>query len=170
MKALVTYFTQTGNTKKIADAIFHELKCDKNILPMTDVVSTEGYDIIFAGFPVWNFGPAEPAKKFIAERCSGKKTALFITHAMSPKTDDEDINKRLSSILEKCREAAADTELTGIFNCQGELSSPIADFLMKSDNEDLKRFGAMRDLTIGYPKAEDISDAAAFAKGVLDKF
>lgn len=169
MKALVTYFTQTGNTKKIAEAVFSAIDCDKTILPMKEVTSIDGYDVIFIGFPVWNFGPAEPAKKFLFELCKGKNTALLVTHAMPCNSEDAGITKQLGAIMRKCTDAAAGTGLLGVFDCQGELSRPVADFLLKSDNEQLKNFGAMRNETAGHPDDKDINLAVDFTKEIMKK-
>ncbi len=37
MKTLVTYMSQTGNTKKIAEAIYGELEGEKDIKPIAEV-------------------------------------------------------------------------------------------------------------------------------------
>jgi len=52
MKALVTYYTDTGNTEKLARAIYEAIHLEKEIKPVADVQSSDGYDIIFCGFPV----------------------------------------------------------------------------------------------------------------------
>nr|MQY61352.1 flavodoxin [bacterium] len=44
-KILVTYLSQTGNTKKIAEAIFEDLEGDKTIKPMDEVQKIEGYSL-----------------------------------------------------------------------------------------------------------------------------
>ena len=52
MKALVTYYSQTGNTEKLARAIYKAIHVEKKLLPIEELKSVEGYDIIFVGFPV----------------------------------------------------------------------------------------------------------------------
>ena len=44
MKSLVTYMSQTGNTKKIAEAIFEELPGEKEIKPLDEVFETDDAD------------------------------------------------------------------------------------------------------------------------------
>ncbi len=39
MKVLVTYLSRTGNTRKVAQAIFEEIKDEKEIKPIADVDS-----------------------------------------------------------------------------------------------------------------------------------
>jgi len=52
MKALVTYFTQTGTPRKSARAIFNAVEVEKEILPFDKVKNVHGYDIVFIGFPL----------------------------------------------------------------------------------------------------------------------
>ena len=51
MKALVTYYSQTGNTEKLARAIYDAIHFEKELLPIKEVKSSKGYDIIFVGIP-----------------------------------------------------------------------------------------------------------------------
>lgn len=169
MKVLVTYLSQTGNTKKVAEAIFDEIKCEKELATIAATTSLDDYDLVFAGFPVWQFGPAEPAKKFLEEHAAGKKLALFVTHAMDPETTDSATRGILEGILDKCRSAAAAGELEGFFNCRGELSENVASFLLKSNEPAMRRFGEMRDLTVGYPDNDALNSARIFAKEMMQK-
>ena len=36
MKVLVTYFSKTGNTEKVARAIFEAIRMEKEIIPVND--------------------------------------------------------------------------------------------------------------------------------------
>ena len=163
MKVLVTYFSQTGNTKKIAEAIYGEISGDKEIKELKDVESLDGYDLTFFGTPLHAAGPAEPAKKFLQEKTAGKKIALFITHA-APK----DLPP-LKDWLEMSRKAAAGAELAGMFDCQGELAQEIADMLLKSDDPNMQEFGKIAPATKGQPDDSCVEDAKAFAREMMGK-
>ena len=52
-----TYMSQTGNTKKIAEAIYDAIPQPKEIKRVEEVTSLEGYDLSFLGFPTLRFGP-----------------------------------------------------------------------------------------------------------------
>lgn len=117
MKVLVAYMSQTGNTKKIAEAIFEEIQAEKDIKELKDVASLEGYGFIFVGFPIHYGGPAKRAKDFLEKRVQGKKIALFVTHATR-----ED-SKGLQKWLAKCKKAATGADLVGFFNCQGNIDA-----------------------------------------------
>lgn len=163
MKILVTYFTQTGNTKKVAEAVFSEIPGEKEIKELKDVDSLEGYDLSFIGFPIHAFGPAEDAKKFLKEKTSGKKVALVITHAAPEGTP------QLKDWIANCEKAASDAEIAGIFDCQGELAQAVGDMLLKSDDPNMRAFGEMGPSTKGQPDESRIAKARAFAGEIIGK-
>ncbi|OFW59045.1 MAG: flavodoxin [Candidatus Solincola sediminis] len=163
MKTLVTYFSQTGQTRKVADAIFEQLPGDKEIKPFDQVENLDGYGLTFIGFPIIAFGPAPPAKDFLAAKANGKQVALFITHA-APESDE-----RVGEWLDRCREAASQSELIGLFDCMGELSEQIADYLLKSDDPMMRSYGERRQDTVGQPDSTRLKQAGEFAKETIDK-
>ena len=163
MRTLVTYYSQTENTKKIADAIYETLNGEKAILKLGDVQNLSDYDFIFIGFPIHKFGLPEKAKTFIEAHSKNKQIALFITHAMPSDAP------ALKSLLKKCTDAAPNADLSGLFHCRGELNKKIADFMLKSDDPKLKDFGRMREATIGHPDASEISQAKIFARDIMKK-
>lgn len=163
MKVLVTYFSQTGNTKKIAEAIFEEIQTEKEIKPLKEVDNLEGYDFAFIGFPVHGFGPTKNAADFIKQLATDKKIALFVTHAMPP-----DMNM-LQSLLNKCKKPANKADLVSFYDCQGELAEKVAQMLMKSGNPQMEQFGKMRSMTVGHPNAEEMENARIFARETIEK-
>jgi len=147
----------------VAEAIYGALHGEKEIKEFDQVDSLEGYDLVFIGFPIIAFGPAPQGKNFLEKYAARKKVALFITHA-SP---EEQVG--LDQWLEKCREAAAGADLVGMFDCRGELSQQIADFLIKSNDPVLKAFGERRGETLGQPDETRLQRAREFAQGVIKK-
>jgi flavodoxin len=170
VKVLVAYHSQTGNTKKVAEAIFDEIQCDKEIKKIEDVASIEGYALAFIGFPVWQSGPSEPAKKFLGAQGAGTNIAIFVIHAMSSTPADRQLGDKLKGILENCRACASHTNLAGFFDCQGELSEAVADLLVKSNNPDLQRFAGLRGMTLGHPNEEELHKARTFARDIMNNF
>ncbi len=65
MKILVTYYSETGNTKKVAEAIYEVADFDKEIKPVQAIQDTSGYDIIFCGFPVHAHSVPQKVIEFI---------------------------------------------------------------------------------------------------------
>ena len=118
MKTLVAYFTQTGNTRQVAEAIFETLPEGKAIAPIGELADLEGYDLVFFGFPIQAGRPAKDAAEFFEPRGKGKRVAVFITHGAPEDAE------RVGPWLEGVRDftAAAGAELVGLFDCQGEAS------------------------------------------------
>jgi flavodoxin len=167
MRILVTYWTQTGNTRLVARAIFDSLHCDKELKSFGEVESLEGYDLTFIGFPVMRFGPVPAARTFINTHAAGKKIALFVTHAMPVLGQDPTQQALLEKELEKCRKACTHAALIGMYHCQGELSASFADELRNSNIPMLSEFAAMRPLTIGHPDQNELEQAKNFARALI---
>ena len=85
MNACVLYFSQTGNTRKFAEAISDSLK----IPAVYDITTTEptvvdDFDLIILGTPVHGSSPSTEALDFV-ERLpegDGKRAILFCTHRL----------------------------------------------------------------------------------------
>jgi len=163
MKVIVTYMSQTGNTKKVAEAIFQEIKGKKEIKPMEEVSSLAGYDLAFVGSPLQASGMAGDAKSFLEQHARGKNVALFITHA-SPKEEPG-----LKGWLDNCKAAAAGANLLGMFDCQGEMSQALADFMVNSGDPTLVEWGKKRSETVGKPDAASLKKARTFAREIMKK-
>jgi flavodoxin len=163
MKTLVTYFSQSGRTRLVAEAIYGAITGEKEIKTFDQVDRLEKYDLIFIGFPIIAFGPAPQGKEFLEKYASGAKVALFITHAAPEKQEGLDI------WLEKCREAAAGAKVTGMFDCMGELSEQVADFLIKSNDPVLRAFGERRGETLGQPDESRLLRARQFTLEMINK-
>jgi flavodoxin len=84
MKTLVIYYSLTGNTKYIADALCSVLSADAMRLPHKGARPVlEAYDLIVIGTPVWAFGLPYPLKKFLKEICfDGRRVALFCCYTV----------------------------------------------------------------------------------------
>ena len=163
MRVLVTYMSQTGNTQKVAEAIFGEITDDKEIKKLDDVKSLDEYDFAFIGFPLHAFGPAEPAKKFLEAHSAGKRIALFITHA-APEESEE-----VKAWLQTSREAASKADIVSMFDCQGELAQPVIDMLLSSDDPNMRAFGELGPATKGQPDETRLERAKVFARETMVK-
>ena len=161
MKSLVTYLSQTGNTKKVADAIFEEIQVDKDIKDISEVDSLEGYDLTFVGFPIQAFGPAQAAKDFLAKQCQGKKIAMFTTHGVTQDFEE------LPGWLDNCRQAANGATVIGMFDCQGEVADFLLDAAAKSDDPLMQKLAGAGAIGKGQPDAASLDRARAFAKDIL---
>ncbi len=163
MKALVAFMSSTGNTKKVAQAIYDELTCEKEIKPILDVQDIGGYDLSFLGFPTHQMGPDKKTKELLAKHCvDGRKVALFVTHA-SPEDAPE-----LPEWMEKFKQAARGANLVGFFDCQGEMSKNVKLILKLSPNKKFREW-AKKDNSQGQPDEARLAKARAFARETMER-
>jgi flavodoxin I len=158
MKVLVAYMSHTGNTKKVAEAIYGALPEPKDIKPITDVTTLEGYDLSFLGFPMRQFGPDKQAKTFLETHVKDRAIALFVTH-MSPEDAPQ-----LQGWLQKYRDAAVGANILGFFDCQGQVSG-----LMKIIMIIPLAFMGKADTSQGQPDAARLERARTFANEIISK-
>lgn len=161
MKVLVTYMTQTGNTKKIADAIYESIDEDKDIKDIKEVNSLEGYELAFIGFPIHQFNAPDEVKNFLSNNTSGKDIALFITHGVP-----EDF-EQISDWISKAKEAAKGANIVDVFQCQGEVSQEIMDMLQNSDDPQMRQFAELVSTGKGQPDETKVEKAKGFANDVI---
>jgi flavodoxin len=166
-KTLVTYYTQTGNTEKIAKSIYHCLPQEKDLRELSQVKSTDQYEVVFLGFPIYNFEPPTPVKEFVKNHLNGKNVALFITMALKSVPFNEQLTELYNLTISNCKAFAQISNILGLFDCPGELSERTANALMKSPDPQLRSFGLLRRFSIGFPNEKNISDAALFATGIM---
>lgn len=159
----MAYISETGNTKKVAQAIYDEVPGEKDMMPICDVPDSSVYDLIFMGFPVHQFGPDRKAMMRMKQHCvPGRKVALFVTHA-APESEPE-----LQEWLDKFKEAASGAEMVGFFDCQGQMSLPVKMVLRLSRDKKLREWARI-DSSKGQPDDSRISKAREFAREVLQK-
>jgi len=163
-KVLVTYYSQSGNTRKVAEAIYGGISADKEMEELEKVESLQEYALIFVGFPLHANGPAKPAKDFLENKARGKKLAIFVTHAAH---EDSPL---LQEWLEACKQAAAGADLVAFFNCQGELADDIAGFMSASGDASLEAWAKERPRTLGQPDASRLELARVFGREALGKY
>jgi flavodoxin I len=170
MKVLVTYFSQSGNTEKIAKAICEEAaQANEAELKKLEDITPEGvaeYDVIFIGSPLHAGSLAAPVKECLGvlQASSGQKMAGFITH-MAPAYPDQDMEAFTEPIKAACKEKGI--EYKGCFDCQGFLAEAMHGPVQKKLNMDDEQWAGMVKAMTGHPNEEDVANAKAYAKEVL---
>jgi len=85
MKACVLYFSQTGNTRKFAEAIADSLKIPAVFdTTTTDPSAVDEFDVVILGTPVHGFNPSKGVLSFVESLPEGnnKRTILFCTYRL----------------------------------------------------------------------------------------
>ncbi len=158
-KILITYFSQTGNTKQIADSIYESLQGDKTIKPVDEVKNIEDYSLLFIGFPVHSHGVPFKVESMINKIPNGKKIAFFSTHGSLT-------GGRLSrEALEHAASIASKTKILGTFSCRGKVSTAALEILSRSPEH--KAWTDMAVSARTHPDEGDLEDARSFAKWIM---
>ncbi len=158
-KILVVYFSRTGNTKSVAEAIFGAIQGDKYIASIDEEVHPADYDLVFIGFPVHTHGVPFPVEALLKKVPAGKKIALFSTHGSVT-------GSRLSrEAIEHASVIASKAKIIGTFSCRGKVSLAALEALMKSPEHEAWTDMAASAAT--HPDAHDLDDARAFARWIL---
>ena len=136
MKCAVRYYTKTGNTKRLAEAVAAALGVEA--LPISAPVS-EPVDLLFLGNSYYAFSIDPEVRHFVQSLDKTKvgKIVNFGSAAMLNST-----YKKVKAEADKVGIPMEKTE----FHCRGEFNG----------------------VHKGRPNADDINEAAAFAKAFLD--
>lgn len=159
MKTLVAYFSITGNTKKVAEAIYETLEGDKELKKIEDCAGLDEFNLVFVGFPVHAHSVPYKVESFLKNIEKGKKIALFSTHGSLT-------GSRLSrEALEYAMVLVSKAKVLGSFSCRGEVSPEALEVLMKSPEH--TAWAEMAASARNHPDQNDLKDAQAFARWVL---
>jgi flavodoxin len=84
MRTCVLYFSRTGNTKRMAEAISESTKAPAFDIASSEPSVVEDFDLLSVGTPVEGSRPTKEASAFIERlpKAEGKKAILFCTYAL----------------------------------------------------------------------------------------
>lgn len=168
-KVLITYMTQTGNTKKLADAIAaaateHEV----SMMPIDDANPAKAgeYDVVFVGSPIHAGGLSAPAGEFLQNlpEEGSVKIAGFVTHSSSA-FRPESFEKGLKTFDEVSRQKKIDC--LGVFDCQGKLAPELRDFVKQNLGVSDEEFARIMAGTDPHPDDADLKAMGEFTAMIL---
>lgn len=170
MKALVTYYSQTGNTRTIAGAMYEELSahCSCMIQPLDEcgISSLDTYDLILVGSPCHAGTLAAPVREFLSllPEAPFFHLAGFITHASSvyQKSDYENCISFLRSLCMSKR-----ISYHGCFECRGKLTTTLHDYIKRKKNVSDAEWSRMITDMEGHPDNRDKEMASLFARSII---
>jgi len=155
-KTLVTYFSRTGNTKKVAETIFKALDGEKDLKPMDEDLGVAEYSLVFIGFPVQSHSVPYKVEVFLKRVPAGKKIALFCTHGSLPG------HKLSREALEYAVVLTSKAKVLGTFACRGKLSLSALEVLGKSPEH--QEWIEMAASANTHPNETDLEEAVFFAR------
>lgn len=160
MKILVAYYSETSNTRKVAEAVFAGIRhSQKTLLPIDQVDDPGKYDLIFCGFPVQHHSVPAKMIHFLQSIPPGKKLALFATHGSLRGGE-----KAISAFYAALSLTKGQTIL-GTFGCRGQVRFEMLDQWMEKPQE--RAWAMEAQSASGHPDAIDLEDARSFAETLL---
>jgi flavodoxin len=161
MKALVTYYSESGNTEKLAKAVYDGVNmADKKIVPI-DEADAEYYDVVFIGFPVQASSVPAKVEKFIKSIPAGKMVAFFVTHG-SLRGGQLAITALYHAIS-----LALKMKVLGTFGCRGTVKSSLIEALLQKPEH--KGWALEAQSAAGHPDDADLADGREFANLMIAK-
>ena len=165
LKALIVYWSATGNTEKVANAIRRTLD-QQEVNPIfkkvTEAMEEElyAYDLVFLGSPSYQFLPPEPVQHFVREKMKhhgklghiklqapkvpGKTAVVFCTYS-GPHTGINEVvpaGKYLGQFFEHLGfDVAGEWYIVGEFHGHEELSTKgkLGDIRGRPNEQDLSK-------------------------------
>ncbi|MFX1494914.1 MAG: flavodoxin family protein [Promethearchaeota archaeon] len=168
MKILITYFSQSGNTKMIAEAMKIGLSTEKvDLKPISQMDPTDfgNFDLVFLGSGVYASRVHNSVVNLMKEITQfPTKFVYFCTHASLELYQTPFV--KVTKILEK-----NNCTIIGEFDCVGENKVMSLESRMKAINslpiEERDKALKIIKLTEGHPNEEDVQNAREFAKSIL---
>ena len=72
--------------------------------------------------------------------------------------------------IENCKNAAADTDVVGVFNCQGEMADFILDAMLANDDPQIQKLAKGASTSKGQPDTSRIEQARAFTTDIMSRY
>ena len=132
MKKLVVFSTLTGNTEKIANAVFSSISGEKELLNVKDTqnINLDNYDRIIVGYWV-DKGDADEKMKDFMSRIKNKNVGTFGTLGADP------VSEHARSCVSKVREFLENNgnKVEREFICRGAISPQLIERFRKMTRE-----------------------------------
>ena len=162
MKVLVTYYSETGNTEKLARAIYEGIEiAEKDLLPVNEAKNLEDYDLIFCGFPVHPNSVPGKVVQILKSIPEGKKLAIFATHGSLRG------GQLATTAFEYSMSLASKAKVIGTFGCRGKVKTDLIETLLKKPEH--KAWAEEAQSAAPNPDDADLADCKDFAEKMVRK-
>lgn len=127
MKSLVVYSSKSGNTKKLAEAVYARLDGEKEIAVVTEAPDPAGYSFVAVGFWLKGGQPDPEIQPYLARLKEGQEVYLFATHGAAAGSP------HAINAMKKACELAGKAQVRATFSCQGEVDPAFMEMAAKKD-------------------------------------
>lgn len=150
MKALVTYSSKSGNTKKLAEALYDALQFEKDLIPISDNPDPSEYDFVAVGFWLQGGQPDPATQDFLSKIGDKREVFLFATHGAARASD------HVKNAIIKAKELAAPARICAVYSCPGEVAIGVLEKAAQKDPQPV--WLADAPAAKGHPDEEDIRE------------
>jgi len=181
-RVLVGVFSETGNTMKIGEAIRDEavelgLSVGLESVDFIDSAKLSDYDAVFIGSACHSSNVAQPVLDLLAKlpEKAGLRLAGFVTHSTWEPSDNayrQSIHERWAGLCQPTFEKACANkgiDFLGFFNCMGVPNQQIEAFIHNTIITNEAEWTEYLEEVRHHPNDQDLLNARAFARGVLEK-
>lgn len=167
MEVLVIYSSKTGNTKKVAEAIYESIPYEKTLSKVEDNPDFNDFDIILIGGWVDRGVIDKKAMDYI-KNLNNKKVGYFITIGAYPDSD------HAKSVLEKTSKLIQENnELIGHYICQGKIDPKLTEMFKKFPSDHPHAMNEERrkrhEIASKHPDKDDLINAKNTFLDLLEK-
>ncbi len=161
----IVYSSRTGNTKKIAEAMYAGREEQFDLFDVKDNPAVDGYEFIFMGYWIDRSAPDQEAKQFMS-KLTNKKVVLFYTLG-------EETTSPHAIVCAANGGASLGTgcKVFGVFNSRGAIDPAVIERMKNmplggphaATAENVARWASAAE----HPNEEDLAGAKAFVDRML---
>lgn len=127
MKSLVLYSSKSGNTKKLAEAVYNYLSGEKELCAVADAPDPTGYNFVALGFWLQGGQPDPDSQAYLTRLEEGQDLYLFATHGGAVNSP------HVLNAMNSAKAMAARAHIVATFSCLGEVPEEVLEMAAKKD-------------------------------------
>lgn len=159
MRTLIVYSSQTGNTRKLAEAVGDCWPGETEMVSVDAAPEPKGYDCVAVGFWLQAGKPDLKAAEYL-QKIDRMPLFLFATHGAA--ADSAHVRKAMASALALAPEA----EILGTFNCPGEVAPKVLEKIRSKTPSPPWLQDAPS--AVGHPNAQDLENLRKVINGLAE--
>ncbi len=150
MKSLVVYSSKSGNTKKLAEAVYNYLTGEKELCAVADAPDPSGYNFVAVGFWLLKGQPDPDSQAFLAKIEEGQDLYLFATHGAAVGSPHAE------NAMKSAKSIAAKGHVIATFSCPGQVTEKMMEKASKKDPQ--PQWFADAPAAAGHPDETDVKN------------